>query len=125
MTTTPDPFGELIRRERGTRTNVDLARDMGGVVTGARVHQLATVRIKSFPDPRTINALAAGLGVPAGAIILAAAETLGVNTRGSVDDDVILVGAGRLPESSKELLRSMAAEMLELHHMSAHEELAS
>lgn len=125
MTTTPDPFGELVRTAKGTRTNKEMARDMGGIITASRLQQYATGRIKAFPDPETINALAMAAGMSARDVTLAAASSLGVKTTPDPVADLVLWGAGTLPDTSKELLRSMASEMLTLHQETAADGMAS
>lgn len=104
----------LIIERRGDRTNVELSRDCGGIPTQSRLQQITTNDIKVFPDPETIRGLARGLNVTIENVISACAADLGLNM-GAPDDSALMIGGAReLPESSQQLLISMAREMLRL-----------
>lgn len=74
-------LAELIQSHKGDRTFAELQRDCGDYPSDKRLQQLATQPQKNFPDPPTIQALAQGLRVPEVVVVLAAAETLGIDTR--------------------------------------------
>lgn len=72
-------LSELIRTHKGRRSYADIEKDCGGYPSAKRIQQLATQPLKNFPDPPTIQALARGLRVPEVTLVLAVAETLGLD----------------------------------------------
>lgn len=74
-------LSELIDTHRGARSYSELSRDCGGAPTDKRLQQMVRSSIKNFPDPPTISALSRGLKVPEAEIVLAAAESLGLDVR--------------------------------------------
>ncbi|GAA5229210.1 hypothetical protein [Arthrobacter cryoconiti] len=113
--TDTDPFRDLILDRKGGRTYGKLSDDCGGQPTSGRLQQMATTRLKAFPDPETLKGLAIGLGVSVTRIILTAAESLDLPVQPVDDGDMTLYGAGHLPESSRTLLQDMAREFLKAH----------
>lgn len=88
-------LAELIRIAKGDRSYDQLARDSGGRPTSARLQQIATTNpLKNFPDPPTIRGLAAGLRVTQASVVLAAAESLGLDARVSASRLAALLPAG-------------------------------
>lgn len=71
---------QLITAHRRGRTYLELEAATGGRVTRQRWQQLATAQPRAFPNPDTIIALAAGLGVPERTVLLAVGESLGLRT---------------------------------------------
>lgn len=75
-------ISELITSARGHRSYRDLERESAKTpnpISYARWQQLATLRPKNFPDPSTIRGVAATLGVPEQVVVLAAAESFGLD----------------------------------------------
>lgn len=70
---------DLVRTQKGGRTFTQLSADCGGYPSDKRLQQLATSVQKNFVDPKTIKALARGLRVTEVAVVLAAAEDLGLD----------------------------------------------
>lgn len=99
----------LIDVHRGGRSYAELARDCGGSPTDKRLQQLVRVPIKNFPDPGTIAALARGLRVTQGVVVLAAAESLGLDVRTSMPRLVEL-----LPAVTSQLTEQQAAAIAHL-----------
>lgn len=56
-------LAELIQTAKGGRSYEQLSIDSGGRPGRQRLQQLATTKLKNFPDPDTIIALSKGLGV--------------------------------------------------------------
>lgn len=71
---------ELIRAAKGTRSYLDLERDCSGKLKAARWQQIATRPLRAFPDPLSLAAIAQALRVPNRTVILAAANSLGLDT---------------------------------------------
>lgn len=69
----------LVGLQKGDRSYEQLSKACGGLPTAKRLHQLATAPIKNFPDPDTIRALSKGLGVTESTVVLASAESLGLD----------------------------------------------
>ena len=76
-------LSELIDTHRGGRSYAELERDCGGSPSKGRLQQMVRQPIKNFPDPPTVRALAGGLKVGEAAVVLAAAESLGLDVRSS------------------------------------------
>lgn len=70
---------DLIVDQKAGRSYEQLSKDCGGTPTAGRLQQIATTTLKSFPDPETIAGLARGLRVSSRAVLLAAAESLGLD----------------------------------------------
>src|SRR5690349_16777204 len=99
----------LIDVHRGGRSYPELARDCGGSPTDKRLQQLVREPIKNFPDPSTIAALARGLRVTQAVVVLAAAESLGLDVRTSTPRLVEL-----LPATASGLSEQQAAAIAHL-----------
>jgi hypothetical protein len=105
-------LSELISTHRGARSYADLARDCGGSPTDKRLQQLARDPMKNFPDPASLRGLARGLKVSQSVVVLAAAESLGLDVRTSTPRLVEL-----LPASAGELTEVQAAAVAHLVRM--------
>lgn len=102
-------LSELIDTHRGGRSYVELARDCGGAPTDKRLQQLVRKPIRNFPDPPTVMGLARGLRVSQSAVVLAAAESLGLNVGSSMPRLVEL-----LPAGTQDLTEQQAAAIAHL-----------
>lgn len=71
-------LAQLIAAAKGERSYDDLARAAGAVIGRQRWQQLATQKLKRFPDPDTIAAIARGLVVSPTEVVLASARSLGI-----------------------------------------------
>ena len=69
----------LITERKGRRSYEDLAKAAGGKPTAARLQQIATNPMRSFPDPDTLRALHRALRVPLRAVVEAAAVSCGLD----------------------------------------------
>lgn len=101
----------LIADLRGDRSFDRLSRDCGGVPQLNRLHRMATKELRGFPEPETIRGLSRGLNVSATRIVMACARSLGLNVLDSDPDELVLQGAGALPQESKDLLMSMSRQL--------------
>lgn len=70
---------DLIAHQKAGRSYDELATACGGTPTSGRLQQIATSRLRSFPDPDTIRGLHRGLSVPERVVVTAAAESLGLD----------------------------------------------
>lgn len=104
-------LSELIGTHRGGRTYAELARDCGGSPSAERIRQLLNGPLKNFPDPPTVAALARGLRVSHSAVVLASAESLGLDVSTSMPRVVEL-----LPAGARDLTEQQAAAIAHLVH---------
>lgn len=102
-------LAELIDTHRGGRSYPELSRACGGSPSDKRLQQLVRGEIKNFPDPPTVRALAKGLRVSQEAVLLAAAESLGLDVRSSLPRLVEL-----LPADARDLTEEQAAAIAHL-----------
>jgi hypothetical protein len=100
------------------RTYADLSYQSGGSLTKGRWQQLGTGRIRAFPEPPTLIAIAEVLEVDVTAVVLAAAQSLGIDARRRGPDLAQLLPAGtdRLSERMRDailaIIRAAVAETL-------------
>lgn len=74
-------LAQLIATYRGDRSNLELAALCGNRPSPQRWGDLANGKpLKNFPDPPTVKAIAQVLGVNERMVILACAESLGLDT---------------------------------------------
>lgn len=116
--TTKNPSGgllDLIERKRNGRTNPELSRASGGVVSDATLANLKSRGVRGFPQPATIRGYAEALNVSVTEVVFAIAVSLGMKPEelGAGDSDALVIDdAGRLPSESRQMLRDMAGMML-------------
>lgn len=98
----------------------ELEKRTGHQLTKGRWQQLGTgVRMPEFPTPKTIALIAEALDVDVTAVVLAAAQSLGLDVRRRGPDLAHLLPAGvdRLPPTMRDailaLIRAAVAETLE------------
>lgn len=102
-------LGELIRRNKDDRSYDQLAHDCGGAPTSQRIQQLATAkRIANFPDPSSLRGLARGLHVTEPAVVLAAAESVGLDAASALPSLVQVLPAGSEKLSDQEIVAVVA-----------------
>lgn len=109
-------LSELIDTHRGGRSYTELSRDCGGSPTDKRLQQMVRTQIKNFPDPVTVVALAKGLRVSQSAIVLASAESLGLDVRTSTPRllELLPVSAARLTEPQAAALAHLVRTFVEV-----------
>ena len=106
-------LSELIEDRRKGRSLQRLADDAGGVFKYTVWQQWSNPSAgkepTTFPTPKTIRAMAQALEVSETEIVLAAAKTLGLDVgRDGGERDLLVAGAGSLPELAKATLLTMA-----------------
>lgn len=114
MTQQPD-LQTLLTDRQGGRSYARLSEDCGGNPTDKRLNQIAKHGIRSFPDAGTIEGLSTGLNVSVTTVVMAAARSLGLRVAPSDPDAITVDGIGGLPASSRDLIVSVAREMVQLH----------
>lgn len=106
-------LSELINNAKGDRSLRDLARASQKTdhpLSAATWHQLASpgVSRRNFPDPPTIRTIAATLGVPQRVVILAAAESLGLDVTETTSPLASLLPAGARQLTDRQTLAVLA-----------------
>lgn len=126
-------FAELIELRRGNASLYELERRTDGLVKvttwakwSAPRHQHAVERghkVSSpmgFPTPATIIAMAKALGVAERDVVLSMAAQLGLNVSDS--DDLVIPGAGALPDVAKMTLLDMGTVLVKQWNVQPGEE---
>lgn len=110
-------LSQLILAHKDGRSYERLSADCGGQPAGRRLQQLTmpSILMRAFPDPDTITALAAGLGVSTADIVLASARSLGLCVDGARGDTISVPGAGSLSEQSRQAVKDMAQALVSAH----------
>lgn len=108
-------FPELIAAHKSSRSYPELARAAGGVVTDKRLQQLAQGQFKEFPEPATIIGLAKALRVSETSVLLAFAESLGLNVTRSVAPllELLPASVADLPENQVRAIAGLIYEFTE------------
>jgi hypothetical protein len=104
-------LSELIDTHRGGRSYAELTRDGGGTPSAERIRQLLHQPMKNFPDPPSVRGLAKALKVSQTVVVLAAAESLGLDVRTGSPRLVEL-----LPADTRDLTERQAAAIAHLVH---------
>ncbi|UXN30973.1 hypothetical protein [Glutamicibacter sp. M10] len=104
-------FQQLVLRLKADKSYDAIEKLSGGAPTGRSLQKLLTKGFTRMPDPETFQGLSRALNVPQRDLVLAAARTLGIYIEAENPADLTLVGAGRLPYESQELLRSTSREL--------------
>lgn len=104
--TSPSPLSELILAHKGGRTWQEMSDACGGVYGPKRLSQIANdnPRIKTIPEPWYLEAIATACGVSTRAVLMAAAETVGlpVDREESTFLSMMLTGTETLTEDQRE-----------------------
>ena len=100
---------ELLANTKGDRSYEQFARDCGGTPSAKRLHQLATLPLKNFPDPPTIEGLATGMGVTVTEVVLASARSLGLRVRDL--GDVASIDPSGLTDEQTDAVRHVVRAM--------------
>lgn len=103
---TPSPLSELILAHKGGRTWQEMSEACNGVYGPKRLSQIANdnPRIKTIPEPGYLQAIADACGVSLRAVLMAAAETVGlpVEKEESTFLSMMLTGTDTLTEEQRD-----------------------
>lgn len=107
----------LIQQAKGDRSFRELKDRADGVghhstLSSWQQWAMPDYERKLLPDPATVRAFAAGLGISETEILLAAARQVGLDVGEGNDTDLILPGAGHLPPEDRNVLASLAAVLV-------------
>jgi hypothetical protein len=106
-----DGIQNLILNKKGDRSYERLARDCGNDIKSRALHRAATKPALGFADPDTIKGLSRGLNVPVADVIRAYAVSLGLPMADDEKGVLRVVGGADLPETSQNLIVSLAREL--------------
>ena len=104
-------FQQLVLRLKADKSYDTIEKLAGGAPTSRSLQKLVTKGFTRMPDPETFQGLSRALNVSQRDLVLAAARTLGIYIEAENPADLTLIGAGRLPNESQELLRSTSREL--------------
>lgn len=104
-------FQQLVLRLKADKSYDAIEKLSGGAPTSRSLQKLVTKGFTRMPDPETFQGLSRALNVSQRDLVLAAARTLGIYIEAENPADLTLIGAGRLPNESQELLRSTSREL--------------
>lgn len=107
----PENFQQLVLRLKADKSYDAIEKLSGGAPTSRSLQKLVTKGFTRMPDPETFQGLSRALNVSQRDLVLAAARTLGIYIEAENPADLTLIGAGRLPNESQELLRSTSREL--------------
>lgn len=109
-------LAQLIHAYKGSRTYRDLEDACDRRVSHQRWQQLATTEPRAFPSAETIVAVATGLGISERAVLLAAGESLGLQTSArSRLADLIPEAVDQLPQSAISAIVACINAMISLY----------
>lgn len=114
MTTQQPDLQQLIIDRKGGRTFDRLAEDCGGVPTAKRLVQITKHGIKNFPDAATIEGLSVGLNVSVTSVVMSAGRSVGLRVGVTEPDSITVPGVSKLPSTARNLIVSLAQEMVAL-----------
>lgn len=105
---------QAAKGDRSFRELKDRAGSLGHDSTLSSWQQWAKVNFerKLLPDPATVQAFAAGLGVSETDVLLAAARQVGLDVGEGNASDLVLPGAGQLPPEDRNVLATLASVLV-------------
>lgn len=106
----PD-FQTLVLNLKRDRSYEAIAKLAGGQPKAKALQQLVQKGFTRLPDVATFDGLSRAFNVSKRELVLAAARTLGIDVGDDDQNDLVLIGAKRLPQESQDLLVSMSREM--------------
>ncbi|TQJ60524.1 hypothetical protein FBY30_2792 [Arthrobacter sp. SLBN-83] len=113
MTTNTGPnFQQLVLAHKKDDSYEAISKRAGGVPKARALQSIVKDGFTRMPTPETIAGLSKAFSVSPRELVLAAARTLGIDVGDNNESDLILWGAGRLPDESKDILRNTAGEFL-------------
>lgn len=113
---------ELIAERKRLRgfSYTDLENRAGSVISRQRWQQLGTgVRIKEFPEPATLEAMAKALDVDVAEVVLAAARSIGLDVKRGAHSDLaarLPSTADRLTEVQRDAIVTLVRSITEVQH---------
>lgn len=109
-------LAELMFARKGRDSYATLAARCGNRIGANRLQQLATQPMLAFPDPDTMDAIAAALGVDFSTVLISCAESLGrhVSRHGSRLGQMLPARVDDLPQRQQDHILETARMMVEM-----------
>jgi hypothetical protein len=104
-------FQQLVLAHKKDDSYETISKRAGGTPKARALQSIVKDGFTRWPTTETIAGLSRALNVSQRELVLAAARTLGIDIEPENPKDLLLVGAGRLPDETKQVLRDMSAEM--------------
>ena len=113
MTTNDSPnFQQLVLLHKRDDSYEAISKRAGGVPKARALQSIVRDGFTRMPTPETFAGLAKAFSISPRELVLAAARTMGIDVGDDRDSDLVLWGAGRLPQESQDVLRNTAGELM-------------
>lgn len=113
MTTNASPnFQQLVLTHKRDDSYEAISKRAGGVPKARALQSIVKDGFTRMPSPETFAGLSKAFSISPRELVLAAARTLGIDVGDDRDADLVLWGAGRLPQESQDVLRNTAGELM-------------
>ncbi|MDQ1053215.1 hypothetical protein QE394_001143 [Arthrobacter sp. SORGH_AS 212] len=113
MTTTKGPnFQQLVLAHKRDDSYETISKRAGGVPKARALQSIVNDGFTRMPTPETFAGLSKAFSISPRELVLAAARTMGIDVGDDRESDLVLWGAGRLPQESQDVLRNTAGELL-------------
>ncbi|WP_457948257.1 hypothetical protein ACTAQI_20135 [Pseudarthrobacter sp. alpha12b] len=113
MTTNKGPnFQQLVLAHKKDDSFETISKRAGGVPKARALQSIVKDGFTRMPTPETFAGLSKAFSISPRELVLAAARTLGIDIGDDRESDLVLWGAGRLPQESQDVLRHTAGELM-------------
>lgn len=104
-------FQQLVLTLKKDDSYETISKRAGGVPKARALQSIVKDGFTRWPTAETFAGLSRALNISQRELVLAAARTLGIDIEPENPNDLLLIGAGRLPEESKKMLKDTSAEL--------------
>lgn len=112
MTKNPGPnFQQLVLTHKKDDSYETISKRAGGVPKARALQSIVKDGFTRWPSAETFAGLSRALNVSQRELVLAAARTLGIDVEDENPNDLLLIGAKRLPYESQQMLVEMSVEL--------------
>lgn len=112
MTKNPGPnFQQLVLTHKQDDSYETISKRAGGVPKARALQSIVKDGFTRWPTAETFAGLSRALNVSQRELVLAAARTLGIDVEDENPNDLLLIGAKRLPYESQQMLVDMSVEL--------------
>jgi hypothetical protein len=105
-------FQQLVLTHKRDDSYETISKRAGGVPKARALQSIVKDGFTRMPSPETFAGLSKAFSISPRELVLAAARTLGIDVGDDKDADLVLWGAGRLPQESQDILRNTAGEFM-------------
>lgn len=105
-------FQQLVLLHKRDDSYEAISKRAGGVPKARALQSIVRDGFTRMPTPETFAGLAKAFSISPRELVLAAARTMGIDVGDDRESDLVLWGAGRLPQESQDVLRNTAGELM-------------